>query len=185
MSKRTVDVDTIVGVLGVIAGLVGVGYAIGTHTKLAQISDRLDRSIDELASDVGIDIPESIVNSAIERAVADGAKRAVEKATDRAIHDMRRNIHQEVTIAIETEYAAIRETVLKEVTTSAAKIDIARVRRDVEKAAQAAVLKKFDDNLDDILKEFNTSLANTAKIYNSIAQSFVRSDDKDVVLRLR
>ena len=44
-----------------IAGLIGIGYAIGTHTKMAKISDMLDRSIDELARGTTVDIPEEVV----------------------------------------------------------------------------------------------------------------------------
>lgn len=39
-----------------IVGLVGIGYAIGTHTRLAKVSDRLDKSVGELANGVDVDI---------------------------------------------------------------------------------------------------------------------------------
>lgn len=80
----------------------------------------------------------------------------------------------------------MKDSVLKEITAEAAKIDVTRVRRDVEKAANEAALKKFDDNLDDILKKFNDSLDNTSRIYSSIRESLTKSTDpaKEFVLRI-
>ena len=56
-----------------IAGLVGIGYAIGTHTKMARISERLDRSINDLADNMEIDIPEKLIDKAVEEAAKNEA----------------------------------------------------------------------------------------------------------------
>ena len=34
--------DAMFGLVGIVAGLVGVGYAIGAHSKMAQIANKLD-----------------------------------------------------------------------------------------------------------------------------------------------
>lgn len=157
-----------------IAGLVGIGYGICAHTKLAKISERLDNSIDDLASNTEIDIPEELVNRAIDKAVQVEVKKAVEKATNETISAMKRDIHSEVQREVNREYDIIKETVLKEITASAAKIDSSRVRRDVEEAAKKAALEKFDDNLDDILEKFNDNLNNTSRIYSSIREAITK-----------
>lgn len=169
-----------------IAGLVGVGYAIGTHTKLAKVSERLDKSIDELADNTEIDIPEELINKAVEKAVQTESKKAVEKATNETITALKRDVHAEVQREIDKEYNHLKEAVLKEITSSASKIDVSRVRRDVEKAAKEAALEKFDDNLDDILEKFNDSLDNTTKIYSSIREAITRGSNsgKEFVVRL-
>lgn len=157
-----------------IAGLVGIGYGICAHTKLAKISERLDNSIDDLASNTEIDIPEELVNRAIDKAVQVEVKKAVERATNETISAMKRDIHSEVQREVNREYDIIKETVLKEITASAAKIDSSRVRRDVEEAAKKAALEKFDDNLDDILEKFNDNLNNTSRIYSSIREAITK-----------
>ena len=88
--------------------------------------------------------------------------------------------------AVNKEYETIKDSVLKEIKDSAAKIDVSRVRRDVEAAAKEAALEKFDDNLDDILEKFNDSLTSTSKIYSSIREAITRSSDsgKEFVVRL-
>lgn len=178
--------DGIVGLLGVAAGLIGVGYALGTHSKMAKISENLDRSIEELASNNPVDIPNDMIERAVEKAVAYEVKQAVGKTTDRIIVDVKKDIHKQVSDAVESEYSNIKDTVLKELTDEAAKIDARRVRADVEKAAKEHALEKFDDNLDDILENFNDQLKNTSKIYTSIADTMTKykSNEGGTVLRI-
>lgn len=164
----------IINVLFGLAGFVAIGYAVCAHSKLAKVSERLDKGIDEIADNMEFDIPEELINKAVERAVAVEAKKAVERATNETIAAMKKDIHTEVTKEVNRDYNDLKAAVLKEITASAAKIDTARVRRDVEEAAKEAALEKFDDNLDDILEKFNESLDNTSKIYSSIREAITK-----------
>lgn len=168
------------------AGLIGVGYGICAHTKLSKVSNRLDKSINDLADDTDIDIPEELVNKAVEKAVQAEAKRAVERATNETISAMKKDIHAEVQREVNKEYDSIKDSVLKEITVSASKIDAFKVRRDVEEAAKKAALDKFDDNLDDILEKFNENLDNTSRIYSSIRETLTKGSNsgKEFVVRL-
>lgn len=178
--------NELVSILIGVAGLIGVGYAIGTHTKLAKVSERLDKGIEELADDMEFDIPEELINKAVEKAVQVEAKKAVERATNETVMAVKKDVRFEVEQAVDKEYERIKDTVLKELSTSASKIDVSRVRRDIEKAAKEAALEKFDDNLDDILEKFNDSLDNTTKIYSSIREAITRGSNsgKEFVVRL-
>lgn len=182
--SRNNNFDMLIGAAGWIVGLVGVGYAFGTRSKMAKISDTLNRSIDDLANRTEIDIPEEMINRAVEKAVAVEAKRAVVKATDEAIKEVKKDIHKQVSDAVESEYTDIKESVLKELTYEAAKIDAKRVRADVEKAATKLALEKFDDNLDDILEKFNDNLDNVSKIHKSIAGAMMKNNEKEMVFRI-
>lgn len=184
--SRYYNKDSFMATIGVALGLVGVGYAIGTHTKMAKVSERLDKGLDELANGMEIDIPEEMVNKAVEKAVAAESKKAVEKATSEALAELKRDIHKTVSGEVEKEYEHLHKDVLREITDAASKIDVTKVRRDVERAAEKAALDKFDDNLDDILKKFNDNLDNTSKIYNSIAGTMSKRTDgaKEYVFRV-
>ncbi len=179
--------DNLVGVLGIAAGLIGIGFAWGTHTKMAKISEKLDRSIEDLAGEVPVDIPNDMIERAVEKAVAYEVKQAVAKATDVVSLEIKRDIRKQVSDAVESEYNNIKASVLEELVNEAAKIDAKRVRADVEKAAKAHALEKFDDNLDDILGGFNDQLQNTSRIYNSIADTMRNqygNSSKETVLRI-
>lgn len=59
-----INADSFVGVGICILGLVGVGYAIGVHSKMKVMCDRLDTSIDNLANNTEIDIPAKVIDQA-------------------------------------------------------------------------------------------------------------------------
>lgn len=176
MNRNSYDIGNII--VGIV-GLVGIGYAIGTHTKLSKISERLDRGIDELSDNMEIDIPEELVNKAIDKAVQIEVKRAAEKASYDTVTAMKKDIHIQIKSAIDNEYDNLKDSVLKEITNEAAKIDASRVRRTVEEAAKKAALEKFDDNLDDILEKFNDNLDNTSRIYSSIRDTLTKNADSN------
>lgn len=168
----------ILGALGVF----GIGYGVAMRTKMAKVSERLDKSIDDLAGNTDIDISDDVVNLAVTKAADTAAKTAVEKATNDALEALKKDIRLAVSDAVEKEYENIKDEVLKKATEAAAKIDVARVRRDVERAA----VTKYEANLDDILARFNDNLSNTSKIYSSIASAITRPTEtgKEVVLKL-
>lgn len=178
--------NDIISILFGVAGLVGIGYAIGTHTKLAKVSERLDRSINDIADNMEFDIPEELISKAVDEAVNTEARKAVSRATNETISELKRDVRSEVQRAIDKEYDNLKDTVLKEITVQASKIDVGRVRRSVEEAAEQAALDKFDDNLDDILEKFNDNLTNTSKIYSSIRDAITKDSDsrKEFVVRL-
>lgn len=163
--------DNVMGFVGLGVGLVGVGYALATRSKMNKISEKIDLAIEELADKTPVNISESLVERATEKAVAYEVKQAVTKATDATIAELKRDIHKHVSDAVESEYSNIKDTVLKEVSNEVAKIDVTRVRTDIEKSAKAAVLDKLDTSMDDILENFNEQLKNTSKIYTSIANT--------------
>lgn len=176
--------DGIVGLLGVTAGLIGIGYALGTHSKMAKISENLDRSIDELAGNMPVDIPNDMIERAVEKAVANEVKQAVSKTTDRIIVDVKRDIHKQVSDAVENEYSNIKGAVLEELTTEAAKIDARRVRADIEKAAKERALEKFEENLDDITEEYKGYLSSVSKIGKTFADAITQPNNRETVLRI-
>lgn len=181
MSK---NFDTFVGVAGIAVGLIGVGYALGTRSKMARISEKLDRSIEDLAGQMPVDIPNDLIERAAEKAVAYEVKQAVSKVTDAVVADVKRDIHKQVSDAVESEYSSIKDRVLEELVTEASKIDAKRVRADVERAAKERALEKFDDNLDAILEDYKDNLRNVNKIYRSFADVAAPSSSRETVLRI-
>lgn len=177
--------DWMIGLGGIILGSAGIGYAFGTNNKMAKVSKTLDCSIDDLANNTNVDIPEAMVKRAVERAVESEAQRAVTRATHMAVQEIKTDIHKQVTAAVEKEYDRIKDSVLREITDEASKINIDRVRTEVENEAKRKALEKFDISLDGILTNFNDNLKNTSKIYSSIANSLTKQNDgKEFVFKV-
>lgn len=166
------NTDSFVGVGICIVGLLGVGYAIGVHSRMKAVCDKLDTSIDRLANETEVDIPAKVIDQAVQRAVDRESYSAVKRATD----DVKREIETRVGAAVKEHYDAISDGVTDQIAKSVAKIDESRLRKEVVQKAKEQIADKFDDKLDDILEEFNGNLQNVGKIYKSIAKSFSKED---------
>lgn len=59
------NTDSFVGVGICIVGLLGVGYAIGVHSRMKAVCDKLDTSIDRLANETEVDIPAKVIDQAV------------------------------------------------------------------------------------------------------------------------
>lgn len=163
--------------IGVCAlGLLGIGYAFGVRSKMKTMCDKLDTSIDRLANDTEIDIPDKVINQAVQRAVDREAGYAVQKATDVIVSGVKHEITEKVSAAVNAKYSDISDDVTSEIAKNVARIDESRLKKEVIKKAKEQIAEKFDGKLDDILEEFNGSLQNVGRIYKSIAKSFSKED---------
>ena len=61
------NTDSFVGVGICILGLLGVGYAVGVHSRMKAVCDKLDTSIDRLANETEVDIPAKVIDQAVQR----------------------------------------------------------------------------------------------------------------------
>lgn len=169
-----------------IIGLLGIGYAVSTHSKMSKISEKLDKSINDLVNDTKIYIPDKLIDEAVEKHVAEEVKKAVVKAANDAVYEVKHDISKTVSAAVNAEYDRVQESVLKEITASAARIDVDKVRRDVESAAEREAIKKFDANLDDILRSFKNNLENTSKTCDMFRSMVMNgsNQNREFVLKL-
>ena len=166
-----INADSFVGVGICILGLVGVGYAIGVHSKMKVMCDRLDTSIDNLANNTEIDIPAKVIDQAVQKAVERESYSAVKRATEEVVADAKREIESRVGTAVKAQYDAISDGVADQIAKNVARIDESKLKKEGVQIAE-----KFDDKLDDLLEEFNGNLQNVGKIYKSIARSFSKED---------
>lgn len=170
------NLDLIVGVGIFMAGIFGVGYAIGTRSKVNQLCEKLDTSIDKLSDDIQVDIPDKMIQRAVETAVEKEATSAVKRATDEIVAATERDIRKEVKAEVERQYTSISDGVTDEIAARVARIDEGKLRREVVEKAKNQIAEKFDDKMDDLLEEFNGNLRSVGKIYKSIEKSFSKED---------
>mgnify|MGYP007106276473 CR=1 FL=1 len=177
-----INADSFVGVGICILGLVGVGYAIGVHSKMKVMCDRLDTSIDNLANNTEIDIPAKVIDQAVQKAVERESYSAVKRATEEVVADAKREIElEDIPRAGRLMYlTAVLALVVfgagDQIAKNVARIDESKLKKEVVQKAKEQIAEKFDDKLDDLLEEFNGNLQNVGKIYKSIARSFSKED---------
>ena len=156
--------DSFVGVGICVLGLLGVGYAIGVHSKMKTVCEKLDTSIDRLANDTEVNIPAKVIDQAVQKAVERESYSAVKRATDEVLDDAKRAIEAQVSTAVKEQYDIISENVVDQIAKSVAKIDESHLKKEVVKKAKEQIAEKFDDKLDDLLDEFNGNLHHVGRI---------------------
>lgn len=171
-----INTDSLVGIGICVLGLLGVGYALGAHSQMKAMCDKLDTSIDKLANDAEIDIPTRMIDQAVQRAVDRESGYAVKRATDAIINDVKHEIAEKVSAVVNSQYDTISDGVTSQIAKNVAKIDESRLKKEVVQKAKEQIAEKFDGKLDDLLEEFNGNLQNVGRIYKSIAKSFSKED---------
>lgn len=163
---KTSEFLQVAGVIGFIGTII---YAIDTTSKLRLISDKLDVTVKDLAHTDQIDIPERMVNAAIEKAVDREVTAQVKDACSAAVNGVRKDIRSEVQRAVSDEYEDMKGQVSKEISKQIQNIDISAVKRQVIAEAKDTAAQKFKSDLDDILEKHNEELESVTRIYDSIA----------------
>ena len=155
---------------GMILGFIGtIGYAILVTIKLAKVSDKLDRAVDNLVDTKEIDIPKDMINRSIERAVDREVRNQVGDACNKAVKDIEKDIHKEVKASVEEEFEKQKGSIGKELKRQVNDLDINEIRKEVIREAKDTAANKFKHDLDDILEKHNDELESVTRIYSSIA----------------
>lgn len=168
---REDSINFMIGLGGVVVGLIGIGYAVGSRKKVNDICARLDKTIDELSKDIEVDVQDMVVSAAVEKAVEREAKIAVTKAIKEIKYDTECDMRKEVKSAVIAQGSEIKQSVSKEIEKQVSRIRIDDMKDEVVERAKQEVADRLDKNLDGILEKFNGDLTNISKIYQSIASA--------------
>ena len=172
-------------IVGVAAGIVGLGYAIKSLDKINQIKDVVDRATNELSDNIHVDVSEALIERAVNKVASEQVSTMVVKATNEIKHTICADIRSKVDHAVSEAYSDIKKSVSEEISKQVGKVSIDGIRNEVIERAKEAAAEKFDEELDEILEKFNGDLNNVSKIYRSIANTFTRPEnDKGFTFRL-
>lgn len=172
------------GVVAIGAGVLVINYVFETFKKVDKMCKKLNTSINEMADETKIDIPERILNSAVEKAVENEVGRSVKRAAEEAVCGVKNDIHSEVKTSVNAAYSDIKDAVAKEVARQVGAISISDIKEEVIERAKETALEKFEGSLDDILEKFNGDLDNVNKIYGSIAKAITGRATGETFLRI-
>lgn len=177
--------ELIFGLGGFVVGLIGIGYAYGSRKRLNGICDKLGSAIDDVSKTIDVDVPDYIVQEAIGKAV----EIRVQQETSNAVRKISRKIEDEIDAKVRAEInvksSTIRQEVKNKISDEVAKISADEIADEIREDAKEKVAAKFDNELDDILSEFNNNLEHVSKIYSSIADKMAGiGNNKDFKISL-
>lgn len=161
----------VIAIVGAVVGLIGIGYGFAQKQKMDDISKKLDVAIDDLSKNVDVDITKAAVSKAVEKAVKDQVGEEIKEVSKKAVSEVKSMFHDEASAAIKDLYPDTKIAVEKKVEELIENLNDTKIQKDIVDAAKIQVAKKFDGQLNDILKDFNGQLGTAVKIYSTIANS--------------
>lgn len=167
-------------------GLIAIGSAAvaGYEVfKMKQVDEKINDGINTIARacEGQIDISDTIIEDAVDRAVEKHAKLAASNAIVQIKHDILEEVRKEVNKA----YDNVEADVKKELERQVANVDIKSIQRKIVDEAAEKAQDKFSSDLDDILKQYNKKLDDVGTIYDSIAASLKGRETKSEGLSLK
>ncbi len=168
------------GALGIVIGIIGIGYGIYQGYKSSETAKKLDMTIEDLAKKTPVDIQQSVVDRATERAIEREVRIAVNDTAKAVRSDAQDEIKREVGKAVNAVYEDLSKDVVDRISEQVAKIDEYALKEKITKEAEKMILKKFDGELDGVLGLFQHNLRTVSKIHDNIESALTgRKDDDD------
>lgn len=174
----------------ILFGMIGIGSALlagySLH-KLMKVNEKLENKIDAGVDTIAkacegqVDISDTIIEEAVDRAVEKHAK----LAASNAIIQVKQEIMAKVREEVNKSYKNVEDEVKKELERQVANVDIKSIQKKVVDEAAEKAQSKFSSDLDDILKQYNKKLDDVGTIYHSIAEQLKGRETKSEGLSLK
>ena len=159
------------GMTGLIVGGVAICFSIAQSVRLSRISKFVRDGVEQTASNIDVNVSDSIIAEAVDLAVRREVDRSTRRVAADVTSELRTEIKNKVQIAVSDSFTSIKSSVADETKRQVSKLDISELKTEIKEEAKEKILAKFDGDLDEILSEFNQNLANVQKIYSSIAEN--------------
>ena len=160
--------------------LVWVGIGLGAtslaangylFSKVLRADNIMDEIVDKTVGEMEIEIPEYMVEQAVNKSVDFHARAAITRVSSEVAREAKAEIKKAVDETIARSKEEVKTSVTLELKRQLKNIDISDMKKEIKEEAREITTEKFKNSLDDILDDFNSNLANVRKIYSSIADS--------------
>lgn len=177
------------------AGLIGIGYAIGTNRKMHQLSNRLDTSLSKIAADNEVYISDELIDeyvrTAVKKNVEQQVRSAIATASRSAVSEVKLEMATRILEAVDNEYSDLSKSVKKKLADQVAAIDIYSLKHKIRNTAKELVLEKleaevdkikdaadekFNEAVEEVVEGINDKLSSVTKIYEAIAKKATGAD---------
>lgn len=173
------------GLLGAGIGLAGLGYAIYTQIKMELIANKLSVTVDALSAKTEVQIEESMLHAAAEKAVDREVLYIARKAATQATIEVKDVMRKEICTAVNAQYENISKSVSDEIAVQVSKINKSSLQKSISDKAERLVVNKFDHQLDDLLDAHTKKLESVDRIYSEIGDRLkTRGESKTISLNI-
>ena len=170
--------------IGLAVGAAGAAMSVYMARRTSLLAAKIDMTVEELAVKTPVSIKEAMIEKAVRNAVDREVGSTIAIASNQAVAAVTGDMKEQVRRAVAAQYSAVEPAVAKEIAAQVERLDIETLKRDVSERAKTAILKKFDGNLDDVLREFKRNLDSVPKVYGAVLGSMAQKQDNSLVIRL-
>lgn len=154
--------------IGIGVGLAGLAYGLYSQSKMERVAHKLNVTINDLASNMEVEVPKGIIKAATEQAVNKEVSKVARDAVIDISDEITNNVRKQVKDAVDVRFDSLSEKVANELSIQVAKIDTDALSAKVVKKAEEKILAKFDTVLDGSVTEFNKKLSVADQMYASM-----------------
>ena len=161
--KATGCVCSVISFVGITA------YSIATTRKLNRLANRFGIAVDQIAKDTNIDIPQEIIDEAMNQAVQKAAEKQVRVAATAITTSVSADMRKEIKTLVDEASTDLKSDVEKEMKRQIKNVDISEIKKNAIKELKESAAKRMDEELDDIIEKCSDQLDSVNRIYKSIA----------------
>lgn len=163
------------GILGFAFGIGMTAYAVyqdGKRNKLEQdVRDKLNMSMNSVASKATIDIDDQIIGSTVERIVKNKVNSAATEAVNSIKADMYNDINKRVKREVEAQYNTLTEDVSEKIADQVASISEDALSNKVLPRVEEKLMRKGEGILQKVKDESVRELGKSIELVNSVKKT--------------
>lgn len=173
MSTNKLDI-LLISAAGVsFAGFVGTAiYAHVNAKRLKRLSDKFGIAIDHIVNEADIQIPQEVIDKAMNEAVKRAAKNQVEVSAIEITSRVRSDMSVQLRNKVEYCTKNLEDDIKAEYRKQIKNLDLDDIRTEVVAEVREKALKMIKSNMDDIIEKHNDELDATARVYESLKEKF-------------
>ena len=144
-------------------------YSIATTKKLNKLADKFGVAVDRIADTTDIDIPQQVIDEAMNQAVQKAADKQVRVAATAITTSITADMKKEIKTLVDEASRDLKSDVEKEMKRQVKNVDISEIKKNAIKELKESAAKRMDEELDDIIEKCSDQLDSVNRIYKSIA----------------
>lgn len=161
-------------VLGVTALVTSAATAIKASFTMKKLNKSF-KQVEDLSEDK---ITEIVIRKAVEKAALEKVTEFMTDTENQVVRSAENSLRSKAHDAVESCAKDIRKQAAEKVAKQVADLDIEKLKKEVRDQAEAHVLEKLDDIIDDSSKQFKDQLEHTQKIYKRLAKAMSEEEEE-------
>lgn len=154
------NLKLLINLSAVAAGV--IASIVYSNNRARKTEERFLRAVDDaaekLSGEIEVDIPEDMVNRALQIAIVRDSEKFVKQAVAAIQKETTNNLETEIKTEVNKAYSDVKSQIREKLNAAVGKVDISEVRKEVVADAKYEAAKRLRSDMDDILNDYKKSV---------------------------